>query len=369
MHFMQRRCASGNQMIALLGLTLIGLMFSAVAIDFAYYFTANNELQSVADSSSLAAATELYRDITVDPTSKMADARVQAQSYVTKNQANMVLDSSDVSFGFVNPATKMYSSASFSTPTNDPNYAATGGYNAVRVLVRKTQGSTNGQLNTIMANLVGVHKMDVSAGAVAMLDQTVSAIDNGGLRPIYACQAQFNRTMEDGIPENNTVRIYGDHVEIDGVQNIAGCPSMGSGNWGFADLRNCSPDAVGTSTINDWFASGFPGEVDLGKCYSTDPGNFISAISGTLDTLISNKTTFAIPMYNSWSGSGSNSQVVISGFTGFQITGYKANGSSSNRYIEGHFYRYACTKGCISGNSGVTSPSGSVVRLRLAYRS
>jgi Flp pilus assembly protein TadG len=364
-----RRRAKGGQMIALMGLTLIGLMFSALAIDFGYYFTANNALQSVADSAALAAATELYRDIAVDPNTKMSDARLQAQMYVSKNQPNMTLEASDVMFGFVNPTTKVYSAASFSTPTNDPNYAATGGYNAVRVLVRKTADSNNGALNTIMANLVGVHKMDVSAGAVAMLDQTISAIDNGGLRPIYACQAQFNKTMEDGVPENNTVRIYGDHVEVDGVQNMAGCPAMGSGNWGFADLRNCSPDAVGTSTINDWFATGFPGQVDLGKCYSTDPGNFISAISGTLDNLITNKTNFPIPLYNSWSGNGSNSSVTISGFAGFQITGYKGNGPASNRYIEGRFYKYACNKGCISGNSGVTSPGGAVVRLRLAYRS
>jgi hypothetical protein len=135
-----------------------------------------------------------------------------------------------------------------------------------------------------------------------------------------------------------------------------------------ADLRNCSPDAVGTSTINDWFATGFPGEVDTGKCYSTDPGNFISAISGALDTLIANKTVFPIPLYNSWSGSGSNSTVNISGFAGFNITGYKANGAQSGRYIEGHFSRYICKSGCASGNPGTSTPGGSVVKLRLASR-
>lgn len=365
----QRRVARGYQMILLMGLILFGLMIGALGIDFAYYFTANNELQTAADSAALSAATELYRDINVDPNTKKSDARIQAQYYLTQNQSNMTLNSSDVSFGFVNSSSKVYSSASFATPSNDPNYASTGGLNAVKVLVRKEQGSANGALNTIMANLFGTHEMNMTAGSVAMIDQTVNTIDNGGLRPIYACQAQFNRAMQDGILENNVVRIYGDHVEIDGVQNISGCPTMGSGNWGFSDLRNCSPDAVGTSTINDWFATGFPGEVDIGQCYSTDPGNFISAISGTLDTLIANQTVFPIPLYNSWSGNGSNSMVNISGFGGFNITGYKANGAQASRYIEGRFARYVCKTGCSSGSPGASTPGGSVVKLRLASRS
>lgn len=178
--------------------------------------------------------------------------------------------------------------------------------------------------------------------------------------------------MEDGVPENNTVRIYGDHVEVDGVQNQAGCPAMGSGNWGFADLRNCSPDAVGSSTIRDWFSKGFPGTVNVGECYSSSPGNFISSASGELDKLISDKTLFPLPLYDSWSGGGSNTAVNVSGFVGFRITGYKANGSQASRYIEGKFYRFACKEGCnTSGSNGAgagTTPGGSVVKIRLAAK-
>jgi hypothetical protein len=355
-------------MIIMMGMCLLTLMFAALCVDFAYYFTAGNVLQTSADSAALAAATELYDDITVNPPTRMADAALQAQSYLTKNQSNMTLAASDVLFGFVDPASKIYKAASFNTPSADPNYALTGGFNGVRVLVRKTQDSTNGQINTLFANLVGVHKADLSAGSVAMVDQTVNTMTSG-LRPIYACQAQFNYAMQDGIINNNVVRIYGDHVEVDGVQNISGCPSMGSGNWGFADLRDCSPGAVGTSTIKDWFETGFPGQVDVGKCYSSDPGNFISAISDVLDTLVSDKTIFPIPLYNHWSGSGSNTTVDISGFAGFQMTGYKGNGASADRYIEGHFSRYVCKTGCSSGTGHTTTPSGSVVRIRLASRS
>lgn len=347
---------------------LVGMMIAAFGIDFAYYFAANNELQTVADSAAMAAATELYRDITVDPSTKRSDARVQAQYYVTSNQVNMLLDNSDVVFGFINPTTKVYSAASFTTPSADPDYASTGGYNAVKVLVRKVQSNSNGQLNTIMANLFGLHSVDVSAGSVALLDQTVNSITNGGVRPVYACEAQFTRTMQDGIPENNVVRIYGDHVEIDGVQNISGCPSMGSGNWGFADLTDCNSGSVGASTVATWFANGYPGVVTAGQCYSTKPGNFIASLRPELDTLVSNGTIFPIPLYSSWGGNGSNTNVTISGFAGFKITNYVATGAQANRYIEGRFYRYMCTTGCSTSGSA-TSPGGSVVRLRLASRS
>jgi hypothetical protein len=74
-------------------------------------------------------------------------------------------------------------------------------------------------------------------------------------------------------------------------------------------------------------------------------------------------------LYDSWAGSGSNSIVNVSGFAGFQITGYKGNGSASGRYIEGHFTRYVCNAGCSSGGSGSTTPGGTVVKLRLASKS
>jgi hypothetical protein len=211
--------------------------------------------------------------------------------------------------------------------------------------------------------------MATQADSIALMDQTVNGIDNGGLRPIYVCEAQFKKAMEDGVPENDVVRIYGDHVEVNGVQTQTGCPAMGSGNWGFADLRNCSPDAVGSSTIRDWLTKGFPGTVNVGQCYSSSPGNFISSASTELDKLVSDKTVFPLPLYDSWSGNGSNTSVNVSGFVGFKITSYKANGSQASRYIEGRFQRYACKQGCVSGNSHTgasTTPGGSVVKIRLA---
>jgi Putative Flp pilus-assembly TadE/G-like len=365
---MQRKSAKGSHIIYLVGLMLISLMTSSLAIDMGYYFAFQNRLQTAADSAALAATDQMYRSMEVDPATRLGEATAAAQAMVTTNESDMALAANDVVFGFVDPVSKVYQPTSFAQRSTDPSYAPTSGYNAVRVRVMRSAGESNSPLETIMAKLLGIQHMDTGADAVAFMDQSIIAINNGGLRPIYACQAQFNKAMSDGVAENNVVRIYGDHVEVDGVQNQVGCPPMGSGNWGFADLRNCSPDAVGSSTIGDWFATGFPGIVNIGQCYSTDPGNFIQSIETQLNNLITGKSIFPIPMYDSWQGSGSNSQVNVNGFVGFQISGYKATGSQETRYIEGRFHRMACTQGCIAGANTSDPNGGSLAKIRLASR-
>ena len=365
----QRKASLGMHLVQTLGIILISLMVSALGIDFSYYFAEQNRLQTVADSAALAAVSELYRGIAVDPDERLDDARSAAREFVSYNAPGLNLNDDDIRFGFVDPATKKYNSATFTTPSPSPDYAITKGYNAVFVRMDRSRGGTNSPLNSLMASLFGVNTMDTSAHSVAMIDQTVNAISNGGLRPIYACEGQVKKAMEDGILENNTVRVYGDHLEVDGVGNFANCPLPGSGNWGFADFTNCGPGTVGASTIEDWFASGYPGTVQIGTCYSTKPGNFISSISSTLDRLIANRTVFPIPFYNTWSGNGSNTQVNISGFVGFRMTGYKGNGSAASRYMEGHFTRYVCNKGCTSDSSRFSTIGGAAVKLRLASQS
>lgn len=366
---MMRKADSGFLVIQLLGVILLILMISALAIDFGFYYASQNQMQTAADSASLAAVTELYRNTSIDPDTRMDSARDSAAELVDGNMSGMTLADSDVVFGYIDPATRKYDAGNFRAPTTDSDYSQTGGYNAVWVRLRKNDSGPNAALNTIMANLFGMTTMNAEAQSVALLDQSVSSIDNGGLRPIYVCEAQFKSAMEDGIPENNVVKIYGDHTEVDGVQTVAGCPEIGSGNWSFADFTDCNSGTVGASTVGEWFSGGYPGKVSVGECYSTKPGNFIHSIENELDTLISSQTIFPVPLYDSWSGNGSNGSIVVNSFVGFKITDYVSTGSQANRYIEGHFYRYVCKEGCSSGSSSAgTAPGGAVVKLRLASR-
>jgi Flp pilus assembly protein TadG len=364
-----RKTARGAQLIHLAGLMLLIVMFSSLAIDFGYYFAAQNKLQTAADASALAAADELYRSNAIDPLERQDDASSVAEDYVTENEPSLTLDTQDAAFGYVDPATKRYDADQFLTASANPLYAMTGGINAARVTVRRTEGSSNGPLDTIMGKVLGVNNMSTGAYSVAFLDLGVSSITDGGLRPIYGCQAQLGVAMQDGIPENNVIQVYGDHMSVDGNSNIAGCPAPGSGNWGFADLRNCNPDAPGANNTATWFNEGYDGTVSTDQCYSTQSGNFITntSVKQALDSLIANHTIIIVPLYNAYSGSGSNTQVTVSGFTGFVITGYTAQGPASGRHITGYFTKTLCRNECTTSTNG--GGGGLLAKLRLAYQS
>jgi len=360
----------GYQIVQLFGLIAIGLMISALAIDFSYYYTAYNVIHTAADSAALAAATELYRDRQPSPKVRLNDARAQAQQYLMRNQPNLELESNDLVFGFIDPATKVYNRATFATPTANPNYAYSHGYNGVWVRVNKSLGSANGQLNTIMAHLIGIHKMNMHATAVAVVDQSINSITNGGVRPIYACEAQVDQAMQDGVLENNSVRIYADHVSLDGADSTDGCPPRGSGTWSFADFSGCKASNLGASTMNNWFAAGYRGTVSAEQCYATQAGgDFISQLAEELNRLSAHGTVFPIPIYNSWAGSDSGAHVNLNGFVGFKISRLVNTGPVAERYIEGHFARYFCNEGCRTVGAAIARPAGSVVKVRLAYRS
>jgi hypothetical protein len=345
------------------------VMISALAIDFGFYYASQNQLQTSTDASALAAAAELYRSDSPDPTERQDEAALMAEDYVQKNQPNLTLDSDDITFGFIDPLTKKYEPASFETVSNDPAYALTGGMNAARIRLMQGGGGSNGPLQTIMAKTLGIDTMSTGAFSLAFLDRGIATI-NSGLRPVYACEAQVTKAIEDGIAENNVIRIYGDRMEVDGVGNLPGCPAPGSGNWGFADLRNCDPDAPSAHTTAEWFDKGYEGTVQSNECYSTQSGNFLTNgnVQNALDTLIANKTIITIPVYDAYSGGGSNTNVNISGFVGFVITGYEANTAAANRNIQGYFTKTVCGHECTTSNDGSGS-GGLVVKLRLAYQS
>lgn len=365
----QRSSLRGTHLIQMAGLAIIMVMISAVTIDFGYYFAAQNRLQTATDASALAAAAELYHSNSLDPDGRRIDATFMAEDYVDRNESGLVLDGDDIRFGFIDPATKKYNPDTFDTLSTDASYNLTGGMNAARIRLMRSEDSSNGPLQTIVGKVLGFDTMSTGAYSVAFLDSAVSSVSTG-LRPIYACEAQVDKAVEDNIPENNVIRIYGDRMEVDGVGNLAGCPQPGSGNWGFADLRNCNPDAPGANDTASWFDAGFTGTVSTDQCYSTQSGNFISnnAVEEALDKLIAGKTIITIPIYDAYSGGGSNTRVNVSGFAGFVITGYRSNGSASGRYIEGYFTKTLCGNEC--GTTDETSNNGGLImKLRMAFQS
>lgn len=361
------RASKGSNTIMMIGLILITLAMSSLAVDVAYALVVQNHMQTTADAAALSGTMRLFKS-TSGAQVRVVESQDAAEDLVDENMPETLLDDEDITLGYINPSTKSYDPNTFETPNPSSAYSSTAGYNAVRVKIRYTDDSSNGELPTLLAKIFGVDTIPMTASSVSLIDSSISSISNGGLRPLYVCQNQFNQANADGNPSNNVVRVYGDKFYLDGTTNTAGCPSPGSGNWGFADLRNCSPNAIGNSTLGDWWATGYPGTVNTGQCYSTQPGNSISSnnVKSALDALIANHTVILLPLFNSFTGTGSNTSVNISGFTGFVIDSYVATGNANNRYIQGHFVNAICKTGCTTGTGGGGTSGVAVIKLRLA---
>ena len=363
-----RRAYRGSNIVLFIGVFLSILLASVMAIDLSYYYAAQNEMQTAADAAALAATQRLFEN--KEPASNFSaredDVRQVASDLNGSNLPGSTLETEDVELGFIDPATMAYDPSNFSDPNTSSDYDLTGGYNAVRVIVKRTEDS-NGPLPTIMANLLGIPSMDAVANSTAIMNQNIASINDGGLRPVYACEAQVNQAFADGNPSNNVARIYGQQFYLDGATAISGCPTPGSGNWGFADFTECTQGAIGNSTMTDWFTNGYPGVVNAGQCYSTQPGNALSSngVETALDNLIANQTVIALPVISTFNGNGSNTSVMVNSFTGFVITGYDAQAPADSRYIEGYFTRMVCTTGCTNGSN---APSAGAITLRLAPR-
>ncbi len=386
----KRKAAHGMSMILTVIIIMVGLMVSAIAVDISMAYAGHAHLQSAADAAALAGAQELNHSDGADGGQVRADARVQANSLIGEyNSANnpVAIDTNnDITFGYIDPEGGVYDEDNFDSPSADPNYAFTGGYNAVHVRVRRTDDSPAGAFPTLMANLFGIDDMNIQAEAVAMMDNSMNVV-TGGLRPLYGCLAQYDAAVATGNLEGQTARLYGDHHSLNGNQ-VAGCGDHPSGNWGFADLRDDTSGAPGNSTLGDWFENGYTdSEVVVGGTYSTQPGNSISSsnVKTALQALIDNQTVISIPLVN-WDessngsntsggngkgkgkgnggGSGSNVSVEVQAFTGFVITNMKTNGNQSSRYIEGYFTSAECSGSCNGGGSG-SSQGGGLFKLRL----
>lgn len=356
----------GYMTILTIGLTVFILLMAALSVDLGLYFTTQNQLQTAADSAVLAGASKLFSGTASTAELRQLDASDEAISYAQDNYSGITVVNDDIQFGYIDPVTLNYNKDTFTTPSTSADYQSTGGYNAMRITVRADE-EHDSPIPTVFANLFGIHKMDTLATAVAIMDNKIGSVVAGGLRPIYACNAQYTLAQQNaqakGMPlYSQTVQIYGDHFTLNG--NSASCPLPGAGNWGFADFTDCDPGSPGNNLVSDWFANGYPGSIKLGQCYSTAPGNFLKSneVKTALQTLIANKTIVLVPLISDFQGTGSNTTVKIVGYSGFVFTKVSTQGAASNWYVEGYFSNATCTTQC-QGNPA--SIGGGVAKLRL----
>ena len=137
----------------------------SIGYPFCMYNAAQNDLQTESDSGALAAVQELWHSSSTSAVGKQSDAQDAAAELVENNFAadsGVTADPSDVVFGYIDPTAGRVDASTFTTPSSSTAYTTTGGYKAVQVKVRKTEGVML-KIPTIMANLFGIGGMDATA--------------------------------------------------------------------------------------------------------------------------------------------------------------------------------------------------------------
>jgi hypothetical protein len=184
------------------------LGFSALVVDMGMVYSTRAELQRAADAAAISAALKLGD---YSGGSGMTAARLAAQESLNANRVlngTIRLDDDDVVFGraFLNPSGKY----TFTAGQNAPN--------AVRIRVRRTDGSANGPVPLYFANIFGMRKVNLGARAAAVLtprdiafvlDLSSSHNDDSSLRSYKKTaidNAEVWKHLKDGnlVPQTDT---------------------------------------------------------------------------------------------------------------------------------------------------------------------
>ncbi|MHC4675237.1 MAG: pilus assembly protein TadG-related protein, partial [Planctomycetota bacterium] len=156
-------------LVAVLITVLLG--FAALVIDGGRLYIARTELQRTADAGALAAGLSLMPDSTNNYEQDLIGGYQWASSIAEGSlcigePVSIVAEAGqDVTFGWLDNPTDQ--SEPFSA------YSPHGYYNAVRVRARRTDSSPGGGIIMTLANILGHQVADVSASAVAHLDDRV----------------------------------------------------------------------------------------------------------------------------------------------------------------------------------------------------
>lgn len=153
-----RRRAAAAVQVLVLSTVILGM--GALAVDLGALFTSQAELQSAADAAALAAAARLAGAGGEDPT---AAAAVAADEYARRNPVRGThagVEAGDVEFGraLYDPA-----SGRFRFQPGGTNF------DAVRVTLRRAQGTEGGPTALLFARIFGRATVDLRAHAAAVL--------------------------------------------------------------------------------------------------------------------------------------------------------------------------------------------------------
>ena len=150
-----------------------------------------------------------------------------------------------------------------------------------------------------------------------------------GAFPLTICDLQAKDIMSRAIASPYPIET----IDVDKVWKADCSSKNGSGNWGWLD---CGGN--GTPGLADAILNGCPMDLTLSGTPPTitvdgQPGNKINAgpVRSALDTV--KGKTFAFPVHDKVTGTGSNTQYRIVGFINLKFLDYDKDGNITVQYV------------------------------------
>lgn len=278
--------------------TTVALGFAAMAVDVGMLYSAKSELQRAADAAAMAAAKGMITD---GSTTAETNARNTAASYAA---LNTVLNSG---VGLNTAQDVELGTATLNTSTGQWVFApSSGGYNAVRVTVRRTSGSPSGAIPLNFSKIFGKSSQDVQAKATAMLiprDIAVVVDLSGSMN--WDSQLRFYNRTDGGY--SNLRDIW---CALNGPE--AARPYVPGAPTATEYASDTGPSIGGMNNWGSQLVSGYSAASDPGLLYIKKSTALPSATSTAVDTALTAK------------GYSADERSIIKGFT--------SDGTSSHWY-------------------------------------
>lgn len=279
-------------------LALVGLM--AFVADLGMAYASKRDLQNAADAAALAVAQQVVRDS--GPGANCAEMR---------DRVNL------------SPTRQTYSTLAntiFASNTPNPDAGLAGGAVSADCTSRGLVLSAEGrQLSrTAFAGIFGVDGIQLSQSAKTLVASGLPY----GLRPFGVCEQDasfmWTKTPTGQYPPRTVV--YNDPKPKEPVRDC----SAGVGNWGILDLDSGGGGRGGGPSqcegTKGWIECGFNGTLPNPSTIPGQTGGFGGSVDSQLLTLDGKE--FAIPVFSTASGNGSNSQYGVTKFIVVKMCGF-----------------------------------------------
>ena len=287
---------SGAVSVFLALFLVVAVACAALALDLGNVWQKQRQLHTATDAGALAAA--------YDYANGSVGCDTTADTYVQTNSTGAETTCTAVPF--------------------DPSYSS--GYVVV-------DATTPVSFN--FAPVLGVSGGNVGSGTSVQWGPPKGAT---GVRPLGLCLFYPGLSSWLNLPDGPTGP--SDDINVP-FSNSFGNGCNASSNWGWLDLSG----SAGGNDVNDWLDYGYSGTVPVPTDIKAETGH-ISSVATHLATLQADGTIFPIVLFDSVTGTGSNTVYHVVAIAMAKLIDYKVTGTQSDQYFTFRLYRQAAPGEC-----------------------